>query len=399
MPEVEGIMSRTTIKASLVAMLLAAAMTATAGAQQFQPFIDPDYFHPDFQFFAPAELNEYGGESIGRTGWFATYDRLYIYVSRPQGEASYTDGDFTWGNRFDVGYMTEENHGWAASILHIDGPNANDILVTERIDRYLAPTTQGGGGGGGGNNANNGPTFPAVDRNDPFTGERTYNVTQSLNVATLSNFELNKTFRLDPLHRGSILEPFLGVRYNKFVDHTRRDQYERFDDTGNLVPTLPNANQALDDATIERFTSNNWTIINNMVGGQLGVRWYGQHSRWQLDSDFRAFAMQNFQSMNYMRSTETTLFGGGGGGGGNAGGSSVTMVLNDRTREYDHGSEFVFGFEARASAAYQVTRDFSLRFGLDVLDYAAGVGRGNNFSKQNEDVLMVGATFGFTLNR
>jgi len=87
-------------------MLLAAAMTANAGAQQFTPFIDPDHFQPDFQFFAPAELTEYGGEPVGKTGWFATYDRLYIYVSRPQNEASYTDGDFTWGNRFDVGYMT-----------------------------------------------------------------------------------------------------------------------------------------------------------------------------------------------------------------------------------------------------------------------------------------------------
>ena len=97
MPEVEGIMSRTTIKTSLVAMLLAAAMTANAGAQQFTPFIDPDHFQPDFQFFAPAELTEYGGEPVGKTGWFATYEisiPLEIAVDEIENVSNYKFEEF-----------------------------------------------------------------------------------------------------------------------------------------------------------------------------------------------------------------------------------------------------------------------------------------------------------------
>ena len=80
-------MSRTLFSACLTAMVVVAALTAPSSAQEFQPFIDPDYFHPDLQFFAPAEAEEYGGEPQVRTGWYGGYDRVYIYVSRPRGEA------------------------------------------------------------------------------------------------------------------------------------------------------------------------------------------------------------------------------------------------------------------------------------------------------------------------
>ncbi|MFO0870802.1 MAG: hypothetical protein U0935_17885 [Pirellulales bacterium] len=386
-------MSRTLISACLTAMVVVAALAAPSYAQRFQPFIDPDYFHPDLQFFAPAEAEEYGGEPQVKTGWFAGYDRMYIYVSRPRGEASYTEGDFTWGNRYDIGYMTAENHGWYFSAMHIDGPNEGDNILVERLNRYNDTNQGGNNGGGGGNNNNNGPIFPAIDRNDGFTGERTYDQQISTNLANMVGFEINKVWRLEPLHHGSILEPFIGFRYNKFKDYTRRDQYQRFDDQGNPVPNLPNANVALDDATIEQFTLNQWSITNNMVGGQLGVRWYARKSRWLLDSEFRAFALQNFQGMNYVQQVETTMYDGAGTG------SDVVLVINEKQVQYDHAAEFVWGMEIRAQAAYDLTRDISLRCGMNLLDYGTGVGRGNNFTRNSEDVLMVGFTFGITMNR
>ena len=376
-------MSRTLLSACLTAIVMAAAFAAPARGQNNQPFIDPDYFHPDFQFFAPVEAEEYGGEPQLRTGWYAGYDRMYIYVSRPRGEQSYTDGDFTWGNRYDIGYMTEDNHGWSFSANHVDGPNVGNGILVERLNRYNDTADD--------DDAD--PIRPIIDRNDAFTGERTYNVLNSLNIAKLSGFELNKTWRLEPLHHGSVFEPFIGFRYNKFTDWTRRDAYQRFDDQGNPIPNLPDPNIALDDATIESLTVNQWSIINNMVGGQLGFRWYKKHSRWLLDSEFRAFALQNFQSMSYNQGVITTQYDGAGTG------SAVTLVVKDRFQSFDHASEFVWGMEIRGQAAYELTRDISLRGGVNIIDYGTGVGRGNNFTQNSEDVLMVGFTFGITMNR
>lgn len=388
-------MSRTKLILCLAVALVAGLIAAEARSQTFQPFIDPDYFHPDLQFFAPAELTEYGGEPTPNTGWFGSFDRVWTYVSRPRSEASYTDGDFTYGYRWELGYMTERNHGWSASFMQIQGPNAANVVRQERLNRYVEPDTgnnNGGGGTGGGTGAQE-PTFPASDRNDGVTGERTYDLTNSLNYGRLNAFDINKTFRLEPLHRGSILEPYFGVRLNQFRDRTRRDVYDRFADDGTPVPVLPDANVALDDAVLERLSENLWQVTNNMVGGQLGVRWYTEKSRWTLDSDFRVFAMQNFQSLTFQNYTTTTLYDGAGTG------SEVVLELRGNQRQDSHNSEFVYGFQVRGQAAYAVTRDFHLRAGLDLTDYAQGVGRGNNFTRLDDGLLLVGLTFGVTLNR
>ncbi|MFV1964569.1 MAG: hypothetical protein ACC628_04045, partial [Pirellulaceae bacterium] len=48
-----------------------------------QPFIDPFAFDPEFQYFAPADFNTYDGHPDAKTGWFASYDRVRMWVSRP----------------------------------------------------------------------------------------------------------------------------------------------------------------------------------------------------------------------------------------------------------------------------------------------------------------------------
>lgn len=378
-------MTVTRFSSFLWALATTVLMTASALGQQYQPLIEPDYFQPDFQFFAPAEYNEYGGEPQPNTGWFMTYDRMYVWLSRPKTEQSYTEGDFTWGNRFDVGYMTDENHGWLLTGTDINGPNAADVLQVERINRWVPLFDDEGD--------DPAPVFPAVDRDDPYTFERTYNVTQSLNFANLQGFELSKTFRLDPLHNGSILEPLVGVRYHKFRDWTRRDLYERFDDEGVPVPNLPNPDIALDDATIERLTTNQWNFTNHIVGGQLGVRWYKKQVRWVLTGEFKAFAAQNFQTMNRSTLATTTLYDGAGTD------TDTILVVYDKSKSYDHADEFLFGFDVRAEAAYELTRDVALRFGATFTEIGAGLGRGNNFNDNSQDLQLVGFTFGVTVNR
>ena len=129
-------MSITRITTVLAALATALVLTSNVQAQLFKPFDFPQY-HSDFQFFAPGHIDTYGGGPKHKTGWFATYDRVYMNVTRP--EFSTFDGfatnfgDFTWGNRFDLGYIDDDSKGWIATIWHINGPNIEDQLLVDRI--------------------------------------------------------------------------------------------------------------------------------------------------------------------------------------------------------------------------------------------------------------------------
>jgi hypothetical protein len=376
-----------------------------------QPFIEPMTFDPDFQFFAPAGVDRLGGEIEASIGWFATYDRTYTYVTRPQDEPSYTQGDFTWGNRFNIGYMTAEDHGWHASFMNIDGPNSFRVLEAERINVFLPDDTvngdpdavdlRGGGAGGGGQQpAAVQPGFPLRDRNDPVTQDRTYRVHESINEAQISGFELNKTFRIDPLHYQSIVEPFFGFRYTNVDDFFHRDVYERFDTTtGALVYTtavpgvFPPAAVDLDDVSTEQLTSLRTHFDNQMFGGQIGLRWFKQKSRWNLSGEVRAFALQNFQSINRTIDVERTVYDGG------VGQPDVDAVFYQRQTANGHASEFVIGTELRAEAAYNVTKYIRIRTGVEFMDFGRGIGRGNDLLLNDQDLLLVGANLGFEVNR
>jgi hypothetical protein len=372
------------------------------------PFIDPLAFDPDFQFFAPADFDSYGDGPEANTGWFATYDRVYIYMSRPENQPTYTEGDFTWGNRYDLGYMSDEEHGWLFSAWHINGPQAVDVLRQERINVYEeddevygnvnAIVLRGGGGGGGGTPVVGQPTpgVPLQDTNDPITGARDYRLEDYLNVANVSSFELNKTFRCNQKHYGSWIEPFCGVRYVNLSSWGNFDQYYRYDEeTAIRVPLgFPVPIDLADTATIEQFIRNQTSWVNHMVGGQLGFRWFKQKDRWLLSTDVRAFACQNFQSFHYMSAATTTYYDGADVG------ADVLYEWNEYRQGLDgHDSEFVIGTEIRAEAAYAISKAFSVRAGATFMDFGRGVARSNNLWDNSEDVILVGCTFGATLNR
>lgn len=376
-----------------------------------QPFIEPFTFQSDLQFFAPAEVDRINSEIEASTGWYATYDRAYIYVTRPQAESSYAEGDFTWGNRIDLGYMTEEDHGWLISFLHIDGPNNYQILEQERInvvepddeinfppDGVILRGAAAGGGGGQQQQPTFLPGFPVRDRNNPVTNARDYQVRDSINVADLSSFEFNKTFRIHPLHFGSIIEPFFGFRFLNFNDYTENDVYSRFDSTtGALIFTTDSPvffpPPPIAGIGTEEFSLRKAQFENNMFGGQIGMRWFKQKSRWNLSGEVRAFAAQNFQAFTVTTDTEHTIYASG------TGTPDISGVLYNSTINSAHAAEFVFGTEVRAEAAYDITKYLQLRAGMQFMEFARGIGRGNNILQNDQDVTMAGATFGVAVNR
>ena len=372
----------------LIAIVALVAVSPSVFGQVYHPFAEPLEFNPDWQFFAPVDVDslmELPSRKRANTGWFGTYDRLYTWVSRPEVEQSRADGDFTWGNRYDLGFMTDDRSGWLFSMKHIGGPGVYNTIYQERIDRV--------------NLDDSGPTDPTpvqpfLDGNDSQIGTRVYILGDSLNVAGLSNFEINKTWRREPYRYGGVIEPMLGLRYTTFKDYALNQSYARSRDLISDPGTLSTTTD------VETLISNETSIRNDMFGGQLGFRYFNYYKRWTLSSELRAFGMQNFQNRSYRQRSETTEYDGIGIG------SAVvaTDYTNGSGFVESSNSEFVVGFEARAEAAYQITKYFSIRGGVDVLDFAKGIWRGanpgfGNINEHSQDVQMAGFTFGLTLNR
>ncbi|MFO7902159.1 MAG: BBP7 family outer membrane beta-barrel protein [Pirellulaceae bacterium] len=372
-------MSITRITPVLVGLATALALVSNASGELLDPLAFPPV-ESDFQVFAPADIDWYGGSPKHKTGWFATYDRVYMNVQRPeetyQGHSSVI-GDFTWGNRVDLGFFDDDSKGWTATIWHIDGPNEDDIVVTERLNRTADGSPQ------------EERVFPIRDNNNRLTGARDYLVTNSINVADMSGFELNRTWLWKTVQDGGRLQPFAGFRYTRFEDFHQRQTYTRYDDDGFTIDPIPPSSGTT--ATAERLTSLDASVLNDMVGGQLGIHWDKDYRRWNFSGDVKFFAMQNFQSWDQTTSVETTL---------EATDDPPGFVTMEETGEAQHTSEFVWGGEVRVEAAYRLTRDLSLRSGFEFMDFGQGIGRGIDFNNNtSQDVIMYGVTMGVTWNR
>lgn len=372
----------------VVAAVTVLVASPTAMGQVFQPFAESLEIDPDWQWFAPLdveELAELNPRNRPNTGWFAAWDRTNLWVSRPQTEVAKGKGDFGWGNRLDVGFMSDKDSGWLFSFRNMGGPNVYDRILVQRINEQNTADT------GDPNN----PVFPPSVRNDPQLGYRAYVLGDSLNVIGLSNFEVNKVWRRTPYRYGGILEPMVGFKYSTLQDTALNDSYTRSN-----IPIAANPAAPLGNNQVETFIQDKTETMNRMVGGQLGARYFTHAGRWTLSGEFRAFGMANFQDRTYLRRTIITEYAGIG--------NNQAVTLNDEftgtSTVHSTNQEFVFGFEARAEAAYQVTRYFTVRGGLDVLNFASGIWRGANPGQgnpffQDQDVQMAGFTFGVTVNR
>ena len=350
----------------------------------YHPFAEPLEFNPDWQFFAPVDVDallEKSPRKRANTGVFATYDRTYLWVSRPETEQSANTGDFGWGNRFDVGFMTSERSGWLATFRSIGGPNVYDLVYTERINRVNEDDT----------NSLTDPVNPFLDRNDPQLGTRAYLLGDSLNVFALTSFELNKTWRREPYRYGGILEPMVGFKYATLTDFTMDQTYVREQTTITGAPPTT-------ETQLETLTSLETTNKNRMVGGQLGARYFTHFTRWTVSGEVRVFGAFNFQAQEFATRVYKTQYSGAPGIGVDV--DATSSIGSNTVHDTDTG--YLWGFEARAEAGYQLTKAFSLRGGVDVLDFAGGIWRGSGAdTRQNrgQDVQLAGFTFGLEFNR
>jgi hypothetical protein len=299
-------------------------------------------------------------------------------MSRPAGEGGTASFDYGWGNRWDFGVMSDDS-GWLASVSRIDGPNNYDRVFQNRLNLF--------------NEDDDGdpldPTFPAGFRNDQQTGERSYYLKDSINVAKFSNVEVNKTWRMSPYRYGGILEPMIGLRFADFTDYAQNDDYF-------VTNTDLDGNPG---AFFETLTVDQATTYNRMLLGQIGFRYMQYTKRWTLSSEFRAFGGQNFQNQvveitDYR--TEYTAIGIG---------NDPSRFQTQRFNQTKDNTEAVVGLDLRAEAAYKLFKSVQVRGGFNLHYFGTGVWRGASLSSGNDPndsrqaVVMPGFTLGFEVNR
>ncbi len=407
-------------KSLIMALTMFGAVTHTLGgitqltqAQEYFPAADPFAFDPDFHWFEPiydADLADMKPQKRANSGWFATYDRLNLYASRPElddTQASETKLDGGWGNRYEIGYMLpQEDTGWLFSFTELNGPNAGNNIERERLNRFNSQNLGTGGGGGGGAQpidprfpGDGRFTIPPQDRNVIGFFRRFVIEEDSLNKMDFDSYELNKTWRMEPYHYGGILEPMVGFRWIRMTDYNRKDNFSTTQDLNNPL--------VFAGAAEEYVISQNITD-NEVLLGQVGFRYTKFRDRFTFASEFRAFTGGNLQCSTARRDTETTVY--------NFTANTVTIgapplaTFNESlTPQYTRNEEFVIGFDVRGELNYQLTKMITVRGGFQVIDLATGIWRGGDANGLNgltvgggdrdQDLVMVGGTFGVTLNR
>lgn len=168
----------------IAGLLLLLSAARPAGAQDFpqrnhefnfwQPFgpIEWEYYH-DLAPFAPADISMFDDGPGANEGFFFKYQRLNLSIDRPDGAYAPWEGDWGWGNRYEIGYMTNKNNGWLLEVFNVRGPAIPD----EQYDDLVA------------------------------------------SQATVNSVALDKTFRLKQFHYGSWVEPFVGLAYMNVRQH------------------------------------------------------------------------------------------------------------------------------------------------------------------------------------
>jgi len=343
----------------------------------YHPSAVPMNFDPDWQFFAPVQLQDMEdltARQRANKGFYLTYDRMNIGVTRPEIEGASYQLDWTWGNRWDFGWMKDDEKGWMFSAMNISGPNQYNIYEQHRVNyEIISPATP------------NPPTYDQL--------AHIYEIADSVNVGKFRQFEANKVWRLEPYRYGGILEPMVGLRYAYFMDYARNDTYSVI---------FPVANEFGDDLGQETLLRDQVSTHNHMLLGQFGFRYTKFVRRWTFSNDAKVFAGHVYQSQNTIRESINAYF-----GLDVAAGDDPIQEVDRRGTTYSgrRNGESTVGFDIRVEGAYKATKHLDFRAGFQMLYFGRGIWRGSTVTSQgpqfaqDQHLIMPGFTFGVALNR
>lgn len=364
-------------------------------ADRMPPGGDPMLLDAGQQWFEPlydADILDMKPKKRAHTGWYGTADYMSLWATRPSDAPGNWLMDNGGGFRIDLGYMNDEDVGYSFtymdySVHQYDGYNR------ERLNRFNLYDENGIQ-----QDVPLGPPWgwPQVPQDGNNFGymSRFVEMRDSENVADFKSFEANKTWRLEPYHYGGILEPLVGLRYMRFTDVYQRMQYDAdlffppvFDP---LDPTFVAGEQVLTEQSV---------TTNDMIGGQIGFRYFKFAHRWRYSAELKAFNAASFQSNRWQTSSELTLYEGTE--------AEPQAVINNYIVEkgepiYGKNVEFAWGLDVRSEISYTLTKMIEVRGGLQVMHIGDGIWRGrliDQIQDQDQMAIMAGLTFGVALNR
>ena len=379
-------------------VLAALAVAGQAGLAQegYHPFSEPMAFDPDWQFFAPVQmqdLQDLTARQRANTGYYLTYDRLNIGVTRSESETSSNKIDFTWGNRFDFGWMNSKESGWMFSAINVSGPNVYNQYEQQRLNQFITAATN--------------PTIQPISFQNDVAEERKYIIQDSVNVGSFASFEANKVWRMEPYRYGGILEPMVGLRYAFFGDSAANDLYTTSIIGVAPLPPLVAAGASEQLLRVRRQTD------NNMLLGQFGFRYTKFINRWTLSNDVKFFGGHVYQSQSSNTTTNTASYAAAPAVG------VVALTDNQQTAVYggSRSENATLGFDIRVEGAYKATKYLDLRGGFAMMYFGRGIWRDStdlavqntltnvapasspSLSLTNQSLIMPAFTFGIALNR
>ncbi len=388
----------------MVGLLLAGVVPAYAQHERRfnPPGVGGDH---ELRFFDHADLSEYGTANRAKTGFFFQYDRLIWGFTGPDKtdignaqaegvinntittivpgfpptivttnvnfinnntlDTGFANNDYVWGNRWELGYMDDNDHGWMASIAHVHNyhPELRARNATIAFGDPFGVNTQFVDFNGDGIDddlngnfifGNTSPfnfdasfppdgtldTYLGPDFGDLFSLPVSFGNIYAFQRTSYSSYEVMHLYRWDPLHSGATVEWLCGLRYTQISD-----DFNLFGSAGTGLIT---------DMTIIG------QIRNHLVGPQIGVRWNRQEGAWRVGAEGRFMAAANFQQAQ----VNSQFF------GNNSQLQSGTIVGG--IDEVTDTTWAPLG-ELRLDVSYQLTNAVSLRCGYTGL-VAGGVG-------------------------
>ncbi len=409
----------------------------------------PHGFQHNAQPFAPADISDYGTGPKPKLGWFFSYDRLIWTLSKPSTETigsvaaqttiivndqpvfiqnsfttDFLKSDWANGNRFEIGYMDTDDHGWLVGVIdHVRQSQAFDLAAGQILFNdpngvlrgFLDQNADGFDDDLNGNNVfgrdgidlgtpnptpppdfvpppDGIPDTPApVDLGDLQTFPPLFDAVLVGSRTIVNGVEVMRTYRAPRLHNGGNFELLYGVRFLQI------DDWFGITALGGIM----------DRTSIES------RVQNNIVGPQIGGRWYLQRGRWIVSAEGRFMAGTDFENLRQKSLIATNATGGIVGDGTTPIGNVRNAPLNltpygAQSTQTDY--EFAPAGEIRFQAAYQVTRAVALKIGYTAL-YVDGITRASNrinytlpelgitTGGSNQDMFMQGLNLGVEVNR
>ncbi len=289
------------------------------------PFHDTGV-EPSFEPFAPAETSGYGNGPRPHIGFWASYERVFWSLSKPNNysvgsdtaqrplsqatifttppitapiitPSPYPDGptvdnDFiaatgAWGNRWELGYIDNDNKGWMASVLdHIS--QGQYRIVQNPLMTFGDPSS-----------VLHAFSTLGVLPVDVGVLPTPFQFLEMKNVLEMNGVEAMRIYRAPEFHNGGYLTVMYGARWLQLNDtffvqgmgNGTSSQLAAFS-AGILGSTAFTFPQNIMDASYWGTRAN-----NSIVGPQIGLRWERQRGRWVTSFEGRFLGAANFQSI------------------------------------------------------------------------------------------------------